>query len=73
LAVSLGSSWSGLGWEATIYLPLELGQLEPTGRTGAGLLSGHEFLREIEIERDLRLRSDSGIPSASDTLRSVLS
>ena len=26
-----------------------------------------------EIERELRLRSDSGFPSASDTLRSVLS
>lgn len=26
-----------------------------------------------EIERELQLRSDSGFPSASDTLRSVLS
>jgi hypothetical protein len=28
---------------------------------------------EAEIERELRLRSDSGFTSASDTLRSVLS
>jgi len=37
------------------------------------LLSSERSVGEIEIERELRLRSDSGFPSASDTLRSVLS
>ena len=47
---------------------------EPNGRAILGLLlSSERSVGEIEIERELRLRSDSGFLSASDTLRSVLS
>src|SRR5712691_2997047 len=45
---------------------------EPNRRAILSLLLPSE--RSVgEIERELRLRSDSGFPSASDTLRSVLS
>ena len=45
---------------------------EPNRRAILSLLLSSE--RSVgEIERELRLRSDSGFPSASDTLRSVLS
>jgi DNA-binding transcriptional ArsR family regulator len=44
---------------------------EPNRRAILSLLPSSE--RSVgEIERELRLRSDSGFPSASDTLRSVL-
>ena len=45
---------------------------EPNRRAILGLLLSSE--RSVgEIERELRLRPDSGSPSASDTLRSALS
>ena len=45
---------------------------EPNRRAILSLLLSSE--RSVgEIERELRPRSDSGFPSASDTLRSVLS
>jgi DNA-binding transcriptional ArsR family regulator len=45
---------------------------EPNRRAILSLLLSSE--RSVgEIERELRLRSDNGFPSASDTLRSVLS
>jgi len=44
---------------------------EPNRRAILSLLLSSE--RSVgEIERELQLRSDSGFPSASDTLRSVL-